>query len=503
MKTFKRYLILTHRYVGIPLSLVFVTWFLSGIVMLYTGGMPSLSETDRLVRMTDLNLAQVQVSPTEAMAVVGRESGGYPELRMLHDRPLYQFSNSSMVGVFADTGEILRTGGINSQRLTAEFLGVDESLITREAMLEDSDQWTLGLRGSLPLHKYRVADGEGSQVYVSSQRAEVVLHTTRADRLLAWAGAIPHWYYLESLRENPRAWARAVVWTATLGCLFTVLGLILLFTQWRRVRPFSLKKAIPYRGLHRWHYILGGLFGLVTLTWTFSGLLSMEPYEWTNAQGYRIPLNIFDGSTTRSAAFDRVVASESAPLGLQATPPGLKKVRFTSVLGQPYLELVALARDASSRTTVTESLVHATSLDDRPVQNDIAELEAIVSNALQSAGDGVEIDESELLTEYDSFYYPRNGYGGISLPLPVLRLKLNDADRTWYYIDLNSVQFVYQNHRLSRLERWLYNGLHSLDFSFWYQIRPLWDVVMISLLLGGMALSGLGGYLGVRRLLGR
>ncbi len=56
-------------------------------------------------------------------------------------------------------------------------------------------------------------------------------------------------------------------------------------------------------------------------------------------------------------------------------------------------------------------------------------------------------------------------------------------------------------HRFSRLERWLYNGLHSLDFQFWYSKRPLWDFGMLVLLLGGLATSSLGLYLGVKRLI--
>ena len=35
MQTFRRALILTHRYLGIPLSLLFVLWFVSGISMIY------------------------------------------------------------------------------------------------------------------------------------------------------------------------------------------------------------------------------------------------------------------------------------------------------------------------------------------------------------------------------------------------------------------------------------------------------------------------------------
>ena len=61
-------------------------------------------------------------------------------------------------------------------------------------------------------------------------------------------------------------------------------------------------------------------------------------------------------------------------------------------------------------------------------------------------------------------------------------------------------QVLAQIHRLNRVERWLYNGLHSLDFSFWYDRRPLWDVGMIAPCLGGLASSGIGLLMGVKRL---
>jgi hypothetical protein len=43
--------------------------------------------------------------------------------------------------------------------------------------------------------------------------------------------------------------------------------------------------------------------------------------------------------------------------------------------------------------------------------------------------------------------------------------------------------------RLTRLNRWLYHGLHSLDFPFLYYRRPLWDIIVIALSLGGLALT--------------
>ena len=499
MKVFKRYLILTHRYAGIPLSLIFITWFLSGIVMIYTGGMPALSQAELLSRQSDLDLSLVQLTPVQAMAVMGRNSGDLPVLRMLHDRPLYQFTDDAVVGVFADSGEILRRGGISSRRLVAEFLNVDEDLVVREAVLEESDQWTLGLQQYLPIQKFRVADGNGSQVYVSASRARVILHTTSTERLLAWAGAIPHWFYLEALRESPRAWTTVVVWTATLASLFVIPGLILLITQWRKTQPFSLSRAIPYQGLHRWHYILGGVFGVFTLTWAFSGLLSMEPYAWTNERGYQVDVDAVDPPAL--SAFNRIDSFANILQDQSAESGKLKLLRFVTVLGESYFEQVSVANGEYGRPVLAERSRRAAGLIEANAQPGAQAMKDHFSELLALAGDGVEIKRWEVLGKYDSYYYPRNSYSASSPKLPVIRVELNDQKNTWYYLDAGTGRVLYQNHQNSRRERWLYNGLHSLDFPFWYERRPLWDVAMILLLLGGAALSGIGGFLGIRRLL--
>jgi len=96
----------------------------------------------------------------------------------------------------------------------------------------------------------------------------------------------------------------------------------------------------------------------------------------------------------------------------------------------------------------------------------------------------------------DDYYYSRQG----QLPLPVLRVKFDDPAASWVYADPERGELLSIIHKYSRIERWLYNGLHSLDFAFWYHQRPLWDLAMILLLCGGLATSALGLYLGLRRL---
>jgi hypothetical protein len=81
----------------------------------------------------------------------------------------------------------------------------------------------------------------------------------------------------------------------------------------------------------------------------------------------------------------------------------------------------------------------------------------------------------------------------------VVRVKLGDADQTWLYIDPVRGEIRAAYGRLARRERWLYHGLHSLDFAFWYGNRPLWTVGMICLLTGGLTVSGTSAVLAFRR----
>ena len=109
---------------------------------------------------------------------------------------------------------------------------------------------------------------------------------------------------------------------------------------------------------------------------------------------------------------------------------------------------------------------------------------------------GVPIVESTLLADYDAYYHPRDR----KPPLPVLRVKFADPAATWFYIDPRMSQVVTRFTRRERLQRWIYNGLHSLDFNFWYYQGPVWQTTMVALNAGGAVLSVIGVILAVKRL---
>lgn len=501
----RRYLILSHRYLGICISLMLVVWFASGIVMMYAGGMPRLDPQLRLSRLPAMDFARVEVSAAQATERVPAGHGP-PTLSTLQGRPAWRFAGGN-IAVFADDGTVLQPLDVAAAtEVASRFAGVPATEVRLERQLDEPDQWTLGSRRQhSTLLKFQIEDGRGTEVYVSPQAAEVVQMTTRRTRALAWIGTIPHWLYFASIRVNQPVWYRLVVGLSSAACVLAVLGLILAWTQFRRSRPFRLAKSVPYRGGMRWHYISGTLFGVFALTWAFSGLMSMEPWDWTNARGLRIDRDALaggngDGSLLSQLDGDRLAAA--------AAPRIIKEVGLQYILGRPYFSLQTSAAEAPEATRA-ERLHQPYAVggrgEDGHVLVDAGTFEKLAAalpvdvlvRAVQAAVPGHRILDQQLLNDYDSYYYSRRR----QTVLPVLRLKFDDPMQSWIYIDPRTAGIVAQVHKYSRIERWLYNGLHSLDFKFWYGRRPLWDIGMILLLGGGLVSSGIGLYLGLKRLL--
>ena len=504
----RKCLIVSHRYLGIAISLLVVVWFASGIMMIYSGGMPAVTPQERLDGLYPLDLSRIRLTPSQAAdsAGFGPESGGFDgrvTLLSVMDRPAYRFGGDTTV--FADSGQIMDELSPEQSRTAAgRFLRLPEEKLRSAGTLTEVDQWTLLQGRQMPLHKFAADDGLGTQLYIQPLTGEVAMLTTRRSRALAWVSTIPHWLYFASLRDNQPVWYQIVVWTSALACVLAVLGLILAVTQFKRPKPFRLRAAIPYAGWMRWHYITGVVFGLFTLTWAFSGLLSMEPFEWTRAEGLEAPRDVFKGGPLDLSQF---AAMDPAAWDRLLQGRAIKEVEFVRIQGDPYY----IARTAPNEPLATQQrerlhqpynvtaraesnrlLVSAKTLE---IRSEPFSVESLMAR-LRAALPDVPVLEQQLLPEYDSYYYSR----GRQTPLPVLRVKFGDPAQTWFYIDPEMSQVLAQVHRLNRLERWLYSGLHDLDFSFWYDRRPLWDIGVITLCLGGLASSGIGLFLGIKRL---
>jgi hypothetical protein len=465
---FRKWLILTHRYLGIPLSFLFLMWFGSGIAMIFARGMPSLTPELRLQRLPALDLGAVRLSP--AAALEKAQFDGVPSratLLTIMGRPAYRFSSRGSVTLFADTGDLLdQVGEREAMKIASAFTALPETRLHYVGEFNEPDQWTFEEARALPMHKIIADDEARTHLYVSEESAEVEVLTTRGSRALAWFAAIPHWMYFAPLRSHGEVWRQVVLWTSGIGAILALLGLLLAFTQY----------ATRYVGLMWWHYVTGVAFGVFTLTWVFSGLLSMEPFFWASGggTGNRIP-QALRGGPLNLDAFGQ----------LPAAGADLKEIDFLRIQDEPYF--------ATHRTDSAPQLVSARSLE---VRNELFSTDSLLAR-VRTGNEKVPVAESALLSDYDSYYHAT----GRHPPLPVLRVKFGDPDATWFYIDPRMSQVVGRFTRRERLQRWIYHGLHSLDFNFWYYQGWVWTSVMVILNLGGLVLSTIGVVIGIKRLL--
>ena len=72
--------------------------------------------------------------------------------------------------------------------------------------------------------------------------------------------------------------------------------------------------------------------------------------------------------------------------------------------------------------------------------------------------------------------------------MPVVSVAVKDAAQSRYYVDPRTVSIVQSYSARNWVHRWLHHGLHSFDLPWLYNQRPLWDIVMVTLLLVGTAL---------------
>jgi hypothetical protein len=496
MVSFRKSMILIHRYLGIVLSLLFVVWFVSGIGMIYSRAMPRLTPELRFERMPALDLSQVKLTPAEAAAHAGVEGAGRAVLLTVDERPAYRFGATT---VFADTGET--PGPVDEAKaltIAGRFMKLSADRVHYSRLVTEADQWTIGLRRQLPQHKVTVDDDARTELYIAPQSGDITMMTTRGSRTLAWIATIPHWLYFTSLRTNDALWRQVVLWTSGLGCILAIVGIIVGVIQLRRSPPH-----IPYTGWMRWHHITGLVFGILTLTWVFSGMLSMEPWGWASAEGLSIDPQAFSGGPLELSQFP---ALDAASWRSVVPAERLKEIEFIRIQGDPYYTARLSAEPGSTpvdarinqeygimgRAEPNTLLIGANPLQ---IRREPFSTESLMSRLTAEVPDA-RIIEQTMLSEYDSYYYSRD----MAAPLPVLRVKFDDPGQTWVYLDPQRGRQVAQIHRLDRIERWIYNGFHSLDFAFWYY-SPVWTWGVIFLSLGGIASSAIGVIVGFKRVL--
>lgn len=476
---YKNKIVKLHRYLGLWLAVIMFVWFFSGIVMIYKT-FPHYTIDEKYDVYQKLNKEDL-LEYVDLIKDITKESAKI-EFYKIINRPVCSTVNEMGVSqrFFLDNGaEIKDIDSLMAYKIASSAFNLAENQYTFE-LVTSLDTWIPWERmvKHFPIYKFSFEDEDNSQLYVSSKTGEILQHSTDSDRFWAYFGAIPHWFYVKDLRRHLETWRWVIVIISAIGTIMCFLGLITgVYRGWKKLR--GKIKFSPYSvALYRWHHYLGFIFGFITLTWVFSGMMSLVPDKWFYDDSEEVViLEKLNNRNQITTELDFPFIFEM----LNSAPTETKKIIINELNGEEQVEF---------KSSVAESyLLDAQHLYDRAsqfaVDSGIDKLQYIYQEV---------IDTILVLREYDNYYYAKSK----KIPLPVLKLEINNNLNTHLYIDPINCEILQKTNSYSRVRRWLYRGLHCLDFRFIYS-SVYWEIVIILLMIGGTMLSITGCLLIFRR----
>ena len=470
-----RYVFLLHRYAGMALGLVISLWCLSGIVMMYVQ-YPEMSPADKAGVLERLDLAECcqqsldRLISREAIDSLRIEAmRGIPVLRIVYasgNRQTIDLRSGTLLGrldarAAADVaGSFARVNGIDRYRAAGAL---------------ERDQWTVygAYNAHRPLYKFIADDNAGTQWYVSSVTGEVVQTTTAYQRFWNWFGAVPHWLYPTVLRQHTFAWSQTVIWLTILATFLTLFGV---YVGLRQLRSRRSGRYSPYRGAALWHHYAGLFFGGLMLTWLVSGFFSMNPWGALESRGFEQERIRQQGTTP---TFDSALIRTIEELSAVEIPVDTVRVELHVVNNHRFF---VHWNAAGERGRLDESLASIGEFSREALFDAANRMRPTIS-----------VEKAGWLDSDDAYYFSHHD----ERPLPVFRIVYSDGER--FYLDGLTGEIVYAVDRNERLYRWLHYALHRGDFTAAMRARPVWDAIMLPLMLGVSISALTGAWMGLRR----
>ncbi|MDA1074601.1 MAG: PepSY domain-containing protein [Proteobacteria bacterium] len=460
--------VFVHRWLGIMLCLFFAMWFLTGMVMIYVP-FPSLSGSERLQYLDQINIGAIDVDPSQAISLCGGDSANQLRIISLESRPVYVCTdeNNRFHITYADTpGKVVP---LSTERVkTYAGLRIDAPFVVSKPV--NYDQWIVHQRFDpyRPFYRLELVDDHGTHLYMSSQTGEILQRTSSHARFWNYLGAVAHWIYPTVLRKHWAWWDQTVWWLSLSGIVVVLLGIYLGVTRLVKARRSVQKRISPFLGWMRWHHVAGMLSGLLVLSWIFSGWLSMDHGR------------LFSTSDATDEQTMRIQGISLSDIGSRIKVEDLKRAKSVQ-----EITFHAFGGSAFTISHNSDGVV-----DPQPIS--AREIARVVDAVWRESG----VVESGVIPKGDPYTDLREG----RLPAGTIRVELDDPASTWVHVDSHTGEILSVMDRSRRLYRWLFNGLHSFDVPGLVGQRPLWDFLVLLCLMVGLMGSLTGAVVATRRL---
>lgn len=468
MKGFNKYLIQIHNISGSLLSLMFVVWFISGIVLIFDG-FPHASRKDRF-----LHLAEFKKQDFEELQAPPTSFKGKVSLELCDGKAVYRVKSGKKAQKTYDAKSLEPINFFDEEHaktISASFNGYPVKDLEKIGELDDWMPWSY-YKPLLPFYKCRMSDPAHTILYVSEKTGEIVQETNRRSRWSARFGAIPHWIYFKKLRLAKDTWRFVIIILASLGILMSVTGI---YTGLVRLRKRKEKGISPYKRFwYKWHHLTGFFFGLFVFTFILSGLVSVTSIpDWMVGVNSKEKIDIEWNQKLDLSGHKNTLPKEI--FAALKNKEGVRKIEWKTVLNTPQFRVYYDDYQKSEIYTLEDGkviLLKKFSLADIKQQS-----EKKFKNTLFSV-----VEQQN----YDNYY---SGSAMYYLPQMAYKIEIDDVAKTWLYIDPASGERVKKLNKNSRLRRWLYRFFHTLDLAILKQYDTLRKTILILLSLVGLAVS--------------
>ena len=493
MNIINRTILRLHKTIGLIISVFFIMWFVSGIVLLYHH-YPRVTDSDLYSHMEILNpeeLPDILSLPGFSDSISFRTLSVSKNLNEI----VWQISQSGKVKetpmdynksdmeslVLADSVFVSQKQITSNQLDSIALAWGNGGNIIKVDTLRNRQQWIMYERYEkyLPILRYYIDDKDKTEVFIGQESGEVLQATTASQRFWAWIGAIPHKLYIPFLRKDVKTWEN-VLFAGGLLCLLAALsgmylGIYFLVKNYRKHRRITT----PFKkGIWKWHHISGLIFGIFLICWGVSGCLAMQ----------RVPkwLVNYDGDYFLSAS----KFWGKKPLELSAYKldyrdifkkyEDIKKISWQHFGNVPAYLIVAgdkeIVIDASQPEIIKEL-----QLSEKDIRDSLKKY----------YGDDVKFT-IVLMDDYDEYYLSqKDGY-----PLPVWKVDVLNDDGARLYISPKDGYIKYlNNNRMAK--KWLFSATHYLGIKYFVLHEPMRLICLWMLCIGCVivCVSGIGIFL--------
>ncbi len=456
----------THKITGAIMSLMCLVWFLTGIILIFTG-YPHASREKRFLHLETFTTTEIQ-----NLQAPDSTFKGSVKLEKYLGQPVYRVSSGRKAQKVYNAQSLQPIKAFTIGQADQLASSYTQSTSSKILITNKLDQWVPWsyYKTLLPFYKCYMNDDAHTVVYVSQKTGSIIQKTTRKERWIAYFSAIPHWVYFVSLRNQMGLWKTIMIILSVLGLLASISGIIVGIYRKKK------KSITPYKKFnYKWHHIFGYFFGVFVFTFILSGLISI-----TNIPDWMVGVSKKE-KITWDQKLDLTKNNSITPSAIYKAlknKEGIRRIEWKTIFNTPYYLVYYNDYQVPEAYCLKNGYIQLAKA---------YELSDVKNQTYEKFGKYN--PEVSIQNGYDN-YYSSNAM--LYIPPIAYKIVVNDDAKTWLYINPETGEEILRYNKNKRVRRWLYRALHTFNFKLLKEMDWLRKTLLIIVSIAGIIISYTG-----------